>query len=189
MRADVNRRSFVREDDELPVRLRKLDALSHERIVSNLAQWRLNFSPAETLLPERSRMRATFRKIRAAQPDVAAYLSHLERRIETLSVSVGGHDASLGHAIPVNLSAQGLRCPTRESFALGDAVEIGMILLPDHVEIAAIGRVVRVEQAAEDGASVVSFNFDYIRDRDQDALIRHVNRLQRETLAMRREAG
>lgn len=185
-----NRRSYVRYDDEALVQLRKLDEASVRRIVAALSRWRLDYRPSDHLLPIRQHMRSTFRKIQATEPDIAAYLSHLERRIEKLSSSVqDAQNEIVAQPKPVNLSAQGIRCESPEPLRENDMLEVGLVLLPDHVEVAAIGRVVRVNAGEDDAPDTVSINFDYIRDQDQDALIRHVNQLQREMLSLRRKAA
>lgn len=191
MQGQSNRRSFLRHDDEILLSLRKLDEGAIKRIVASLARWRLDFSPANKLLPGRQHMMAKFRQIQDHSPDVAAYLAHLERRLDALAGEAANRprEEQIPEPVPVNLSAQGLRCESAEALKEGDMVEVAIVLIPDHEEVAAVGRVIRTAPGNEDGITTVSINFDYIRDPDQDILIRHVNRLQREQLAQRRKSA
>jgi|GEM_PF-2554271 len=191
MQGQSNRRSFLRHDDEILLSLRKLDDGATKRIVASLARWRLDFSPANKLLPGRQHMMTKFRQIQDHSPDVAAYLAHLERRLDALAGEAANRppEKEIPKPVPVNLSAQGLRCESKETLSEDDMVEVAIVLIPDHEEVAAVGRIIRVVPGEKDGVATVSVNFDYIRDADQDVLIRHVNRLQRDQLAQRRKSA
>lgn len=189
MNASSNRRRFMRHDDEILLRLRRLDAAEADAILANFPAWRLAYRLGDDLEYERERLGPAIGKLRGQLPEVAAYIGHLERRLDTLSRQLGtGSTASADCAAltRVNLSAQGLRCEHPGPFETDDAVEIGMALLPEYLRVATIGRVIRFEPASGDDPATVSINFDHILEHDQEALIRHVFRVHRELLTLRK---
>lgn len=186
-----NRRAFMRHDDDILLRLRKLDQVAFDTIAEDYENWRLDYSFGEEETQSRRNMQPAFRKIQSDLPEVAAYLLKLEQRIDELKWKLEAERSANDAAAPsrANLSAQGIRCRSRTEVSGGDLVEVGMILLPQKEQIVALGRVIRSEPSPDKGIYTISINFEHIGYHDKEALIRHVCRLQRETLMMRRRAG
>jgi len=182
-----NRRSYVRHHDDVLLRLRPLDEHALRTTLERLEHWRRDYDPGKELQLDSRQLRPALREIRREMPEVAAYLSHLERRIATLSGTTDG-DAPRGESTPVrvDLSASGLRCTASEGLHEGVAVEVGLVLLPRCEEVAAIGRVVRLEPAEEGRPGTASIHFEHLLEHDQETLIRHVHALQRRSLQRRR---
>lgn len=192
-KASENRRAFMRHDDRLLLRLRRLEDAERERILEQLGHWRLHypFDAHAGIAAEHRSLGGALRRIRERDADLAACLTRLERRLDALSRQIGesGGNADETEPVAVNLSARGLRCRTREALDGGDAVEIGLVLLPDGEQVAAVGRVIRAERDDESGERVVSLHFEHMLERDHETLVRHVFRLERDSHALRRRAA
>ena len=186
-----NRRSFMRHDDDVLLRLRKIDQAAYDIIVEDYDNWRLDYSFGENQTHARRHLQPAFRKIEAEMPEIAAWLLNLEQRMDELSQQIATERSANDAGAPsrANLSAQGIRCRSRTEVSAGDLVDVGIILLPQKEQIVALGEVIRSEPSADKGIFTISINFEHIGYQDKEALIRHVCRLQRETLMMRRRAS
>lgn len=188
-----NRRAFMRHDDRLLLKLRRLDEAECERILERLGRWRLDypFDAHAGTAAERRALGGALRRIRERDADLAACLAQLERRLDALSRRVDGAESDGDEAEPVavNLSARGLRCRTREALDCGDTVEIGLVLLPDGEQVAVIGRVIRAELDGGSGERTVSLHFEHMTEHDHETLVRHVFKLERDTHALNRRAA
>lgn len=178
----------MRHDDEVLLRLRRLDAAEADAILARFPSWRLAYRLGDELLRERQRLGPSLGRLRDRMPEAAAYLLHIERRLDALAKTIDRSSESDEVVTPtlVNLSAQGMRCAWEAPFEEGDAVEVGMALLPGYEVVATIGRVIRTAPGEGESPPSVSIDFEHILERDQEALIRHVCRLQRELIALRK---
>jgi hypothetical protein len=120
--------------------------------------------------------------IRKSQPDIAHYLSLLEKRIELISrVVVGDH---LGKSIepntPVSLSAGGISFNSEQSLAPETPLAMEIILFPSHLHIQAIGRVAYCKPNREKSTQGYSLGIDFIQISDiaREALVKHTLELQ-----------
>ncbi len=134
-----------------------------------------------------SEMAATLRKIEVVSPDVAEYLKSLDLKIDILGRALMTEelDVSIDAAVPVNLSAAGVGITISRPMPVDSNVEVKMILLPDHIGIIALGRVVGTSEC-DDGKFLIRIDFTHLRDTDRDVLIRHIMRKQGEMLRERR---
>ena len=188
-----NRRAFMRHDDDVLLKLRRLDPKTFDGIVARLGDWRRGYRLATGPGGEHAALGAALRRIRLRDPDLAVCLARLERRLDALACHVmddaDDEVAAALRPVRVNLSAQGLRCHTREALEEGDAVEIGMELLPDGEQVAVIGRVLRADRDGDGPIRAVSVRFEHVPARDEETLVRHVFRLERESHSLGRRAA
>ena len=78
--------------------------------------------------------------------------------------------------VPVNLSAHGMRFCFEEPLEVGEHLELLIWLLPDELTVLVIAKVIRIEE--EEGKVWVSVKFETIHEEDQEAIVRHVVRVQ-----------
>ncbi len=185
------RREFFRIDDSIRLSYRVIGAhevpLDIEERVHND-----RFSVITRLQAISQNLSASFHRIEQRDPDVADYLKALDDKITLLGQAFLSEEGELlgEPSRDVNLSAGGLAMDVAEALAVGDRVEIKLLLLPAYSGVLAYGEVVGVEASAQpdgDFPHHVRINFTLIRDVDRDALIRHIMRRQGEMLRKRRE--
>jgi hypothetical protein len=190
-KTDDERREFFRIDDSIRVNYAVIDLESvpgdiEERVRND------RFSVMTRLQEISQHLSASLHRIEQREPDVADYLKALDEKINLLGQSFLAEEKDLlgQPSRRVNLSAGGLAMDVADELAVGDRVEIKLLLLPSYTGVLAYGEVVGIEaaQQPEEGYPYhARINFTHIRGSDQDALIRHIMRRQGEMLRQRRE--
>ena len=189
MNASQNeRRRYYRIDDYVAL---KVVALSEAELADRLAQSERD--DASTLLMNRLRLQRDkhLPNLRAAQqryPEIASYLVLLEEQIELLARVVTNQQDDLPDSPtdPVNLSAQGIRFNHATPMEAGDAMELHIKLFPSLVRVVVQGHVVNCAAiGADEGGEEFSIaaDFTHIREEDRELLVKHIHRLQIDTLA------
>lgn len=186
------RREFFRIDDSIQVSFRVVPAADMPLDIDDQRLQTNSFTVMTRLQAVSQRLSAAFHRIEQRDPDVADYLKALDEKIDLLGKSFLAAENELLEqpSRPVNLSAGGLALDTAEPLAVGDFVEIKLLLLPSYTGVLAFGEVVGVEDSTDGDAAYphhVRINFTLIRGSDQDALIRHIMRRQGEMLRQRRQ--
>lgn len=186
------RREFFRIDDSIQVSYR---VITHDDMPESIDE-RLSGSDRFTVMTRlqtiSQHLSAPLHRIEQRDPDVADYLKALDEKINLLGQSLMADENELlkRPSRSVNLSAGGLAMDVTEKRAVGELVEIKLLLLPSYTGILAFGEVVGVEPATESDSAYpyhIRINFNLIRSSDQDAMIRHITRRQGEMLRRRRE--
>jgi hypothetical protein len=185
------RREFFRIDDSIQVSYRQVEA---DAVPTNIDERLQNdrFSVMTRMQAISQHLSAPLHRIEQRDPDVADYLKALDEKINLLGQSFLAEEKELIGEPPrsVNLSAGGLAMDVAEEMAVGELVEIKLLLLPSYTGVLAYGEVVGAEamqQPQEGYTHHLRINFTLIRPSDQDALIRHILRRQGEMLRERRE--
>lgn len=129
--------------------------------------------------------------IRKSQPDIAHYLSLLEKRIELISRMVmGDHQGkSIEPNAHVNLSAGGISFSSDHALAPGTLLEMEIILFPSHIHIQTYGRVSYCKPDREKTTQRFSVGIDFTRisDMAREALVKHTLELQSARLRQAKE--
>jgi hypothetical protein len=130
--------------------------------------------------------------IRKVDPDVAHYLTLLDRKIELVASQLEGARAG-GPLTPdtrVNMSAGGMGLWRDQPLALGTKLELHLMVFPSHLRIHALGEVVHTEeepQAPVHGRFRIGVLFTHLPEADKDALVRHL--IERQSAQLRRQRG
>ena len=118
--------------------------------------------------------------IKSRDSEIGAYLQYLESQIHQLAQLISDksvkQDRDRLEMVPVNLSADGMRFCFEEPLEVGEHLELLIWLLPDELTVLALARVIRIEE--EEGKVWVSVKFETIHEEDQEAIVRHVVRVQ-----------
>lgn len=189
---DGDRREFFRIDDTIRVGLRRVAPEELEGRLERLEQGvEGSFTVMASLAAITAQLAVPLRRIEHEQPDVAAYLKGIDRKLEVLGRAFIAQDPVLASqdAVAVNLSAGGMGLDTREAFAPQTQVEIRMLLFPSFTGVLTYGEVVACDPGLDAGGAPayhLRVEFTHIREQDRDILIRHILRRQGETLRARR---
>jgi hypothetical protein len=191
------RRQFFRIDDTIRVSLRRVrpDELDErlERLEQGIDG---NFTVMASLAAITAQMAVHLRRIENDQPDVAAYLKGIDRKLEVLGRAFIAQDPVLvsDEVKAVNLSAGGMCLEVAEAFDPQTPVEVRLLLFPSFTGVLTYGDVVSCEPQPRDGESSLRrwrarVEFTHIREQDRDILIRHILRRQGDELRARREGA
>lgn len=144
-----------------------------------------------------SDLQEIIKKFHKTQPELATALNLLNRKINLLSQ--GGPMPDTQQTILdktpqlVNISACGVGFKEAHPIAIGEAVELELVLLPEQAYIIAYGQVVACEKkplGTSDNSSKlpyrISVDFDAIRDEDVERIIQHIMREEAKLLKARR---
>jgi len=188
---DIERRNFFRIDDY---------AILHYRIVSD-EQYSSALEEDDQLLMDRLTLKARFdsisrelqplfRVIEAGSPDIAQYLSSLDRKLNLLSeyyVDMAMGDMDSGPQ-KVNLGAGGIAFVSPTPIMAGSTLELRIILLPEHHGVFTYAKVVSCVRNTDEMTNVnsykISVEFEKMSDDVRDTITRHV--LGREQASLRK---
>ncbi len=192
MDIDKDRREYFRIDDSLHLSYRVVDKESVPELAKRLQAGEANaFSVMANLCAIGQQLNANMRRIEQTQPDVAAYLKSLDKKIDLLGrvFLASESDLSALPAQPVNLSGGGLAMHSRETLASGVSVEIKILLDDTFTGIVAYGEVIDCKPTEEAGdyPYLLRIKFTHIRSCDRDALVRHILARQSEMIRLERE--
>ena len=195
--AGADRRSYFRIDDTVKLSLRRLDPSELEKRLDRLEHDLAgNFTVMSSLSAITAQMTVGLRRIENRDPDLAAYLRAIDQKIEVIGRAFLSQEpeTSAEKALPVNLSAGGMCVGVDECYAVGELLEIRMLLFPSFTGLLIYGEVVECRNAGDDEAvgdydQLVRVEFSHIREQDRELLIRHLLRRQSTQLRDDREAG
>lgn len=201
MSETANRREGFRMDDVLKLRVSIPDIADADGILTDFEDYRLRTCLQSHLRNQTENRLPKLQGIRKRDPEIASYLEHLETQIIQLAAQISRDSGqSFNETHPetrVNLSANGLRFPTTETFEAGQQLELD-IMLSSGAHMVVLAEVLRVEALPtreEGGTSAVagqrlnqvSTCFSKIHADDIEVIIRHLARLQQRLLQARRE--
>jgi hypothetical protein len=182
----AERRNFFRLDDTVRLTLRVVptDELEDclDRLDHGLAG---NFTVMSGIASISAEMTLGLRRIEKRDPELAAYLRAVDRKIELIGRALIAHEPELSaeQAVPVNLSAGGMCIGVDQAFAPGSLIEVRMLLLPSLSGLVIYGNVVEssavaAEQTGGRFGHLTRIEFTHIREQDRELLIRHLLRRQ-----------
>lgn len=181
-----DRREYFRVNDAVRLTIRSVSEEELPALLECLDQNITgNFTIMSSLSAISAEMAASMRRIEINQPDVAAYLKALDRKIAVLgrALIASENELVMEEAHPVNLSAGGMGVLVNEKYQSGQPVEIKMLLFPSFTGVLTYGTVIdstplAPEEAKEGYSYRVRIEFTHMREQDRDLVIRHVLRCQ-----------
>jgi len=182
------RREYFRITDEVTLNVRKIEndddmEILRGRLCDAIPD---RFMLAASFTAQSADMHRLLHNMPGKSHDLTAYLARLDNKLNRLAQhmvldSIHAEDRSL---VAVNLSAGGVAFHGEDDFRVDDMLEVRMVLYPDLVGILAIARVVGCE-AESGGGFQVAIEFNEMRERDRDLLVKHA--IHRDTIARRKE--
>lgn len=189
-----NRRESFRLEDKLLMQVNIVDPDQRDLIVNDFESFRLRFSLGSHFQAQREIRKPKLLRIRKRDPEVSSYLEHIEDQLLLLAGRISECDdesAWLGRSeVSVCLSSGGMRYCSTEPLLVGQMVQVRMLLSTIGTEVLLIANVIRVDEENEcrDASSVqISLEFTCVHPADEEALIRHLAKLQQIQLQKRRE--
>ena len=187
------RRGYFRIEDAI--------SLSYQTVAPDLLDKKLeqlesgldtDFTVMSSLALITQEMAGVLRKIDVQSPDMARYLSALDRKIDLLGRALLAQTSDLSEqpAQAVNISASGMSFSATNPLEVGSILELKLLLLPSFTGVLTYSEVITCEQEdspSENAGYHVRVNFSHLREADKDVLIKHVLYRQGEILRLRRE--
>jgi len=190
VKREVEKRNYFRIDDV---------AILHYRIVSEDSHGE-NKNHDDQLLIDKLTLRARFdcitremqplyRVIEAGSPEIAQYLSAIDKKLNLLSeyyveLAMGEMDMA---PQKVNLGAGGLSFISASPIMSGAILELRLVLLPEHMGIFSYAKVVACSRnsdgTTELGHYRISVEFDRMNDDVRDIISRHVLAKEQESIS------
>jgi hypothetical protein len=186
MSVEKNRRESFRIDDNMHLILKILTDDELSNIELDFNSYRLKHCLMSHLVLQRDNRKANLCRVRKRSPDVARYLELLEDDLLLLAGRLA--EAAEGNQLKiltnVNISSTSLRMETEGTFEEGQSVELFMTLSTGGTNVLLIAEVVRVDEF--DNLNSVALRFKIIHPDDEEAIIRHMAKLQQLLLQARR---
>jgi PilZ domain len=189
----AERRNFFRIDDSVSMSYQQI---SEQELEGRIGQMDMelegNFTVMGNIASINQNMAVIMHRIEGDEPDIAAYLKAINKKIDILGRALISTDNYLTDqsAQPVNLSASGMAFYTSKPLDTGIMLELRLLLMPSFTGIITFCEVVgcdRVDDVGEGFSFFTRVNFTHMRENDRDLLIRHVIKRQGEFLRKRRE--
>jgi hypothetical protein len=176
-RPESERRRSFRVNDHIGLKLRVIPDKEQDSFKESFNTWRQEHGLINQFLHQRTQLLPLIRTIENTQPDIAAYLRHLESKIDTLAGLFQARDQNLPR-IPthsVNLSANGLRFYHDEEIPENTLLQIQLVLFPSLTIIPALGEVIscKPETQTEIPHYQLTVDFTLMDEDDRDLLTTH----------------
>jgi len=188
--AEENRRQAVRVNDRILLAVRPMEQQQYETIRDSYSRG-ISLYNQESLRDIYLYLGAhnALAKIEEKDEDMADFLRHLDNKLNTILAAVSDKPSPMEPftALDVNISGSGLAFPSDTIYSPDQVVEVQIILLPDHIHIYTVSRVVKSEPPADPGQpGQTAVEFELIMDSDRETLISHIFRRQQLALRNRR---
>ena len=175
--SESERRRSFRVNDHIGLKLQVTPDDQVDALVTSFELWRAEHGLINQFLHQRTQLLPVITAIQNVQPDIAAYLRHLESKIDTLAGLIQTRDQGLPRTPThsVNLSANGVRFYHNEAIEEGSAVQVQLVLYPGLAIIPAIGKVISCHEEPIDDDRRYQMTVDFIMmdDDDRDLLTTH----------------
>ncbi|NKN34573.1 PilZ domain-containing protein [Marichromatium bheemlicum] len=172
-RQERERRRFFRIDDTVGLQLTPIAAADEAQMIAEFSERSADVGLLNELHAIRDQALPQRRKLEYKFPTVAAYTRVLERQIEMLAIAFESRQQNIVlKQHPVNLSAQGMSLVLDPPPPPGGLLEIQLQLYPEHNRIFTLGRVLKRDTGP------TAIEFEYLREADCEAIVRHIHALQ-----------
>ncbi len=183
----AERRTFFRITDAVALHVEPLDEAGEQQFRMTLEQRRESGQDVD----HSAHAHVIWRNLEDNYPEVAAYLSRLEQRIDALQRQIGDLSGQAPLQTPthsVNISGSGLHFESEVAYFIGQSVRVTMRLFPSGLTIDALARVVREHKRAtpaSQGKFSCALQFSDILPGEREALLQHIHVLQMDALRAR----
>lgn len=187
----AERREYYRVDDELSLSLEMLKSNSLEQALEEYTPLLEREGLGKMLQKSAAIDLPSFATIKCKHPEIAAYMSELERRIQFLADMItqqGNLPMDPTHA--VDISGGGMKFEHTQSCPIGSFVMLKMLLFPEGIRITALGEVVNSTEVTQGPQKrwETGVRFAKINDNDREQLLKHIHRLQMRQIRERNNA-
>jgi len=175
------RRRFYRIDDEISLVTEVITETEIDGRINDFWDNEHAFSIRNNYNFQIEQHNADFRQIDKKMPELARYLSVLEKQIDQITQRLTISDAELAWTSrSASISAQGIAYHCDTAPGPGSLLELNLKLLPSGFMLVILVRVVQLETGLvhSDGNNKISLDFEHIHEADREILIKHIHARQ-----------
>jgi PilZ domain len=189
IRNKTERRGYFRIDDVALLHFKMIDGDGKNDVVQSDSLM-LNKLTLKAKFDTISRRLHPFREIiSASSPDIAQYLSALEKQLDILAEYLIDTEMSDMEISPqeVNIGAGGVAFLSSNPVPSRSLLELRIVLLPENTGIFCYARVVSCALVSEDGLNgyKIAVKFEHMEDEVRDSICSHVLAVERESINSR----
>lgn len=175
----IERRSFVRIDDDVVLKYRKADISELQHNEGKQLADTSNFTIKARFACIDQKIRPARYALEQRSAELVTYLKAIDEKLNLLAdlAFETEHDLIDLPTQKVSLSAGGTSFLTQKPLELGILLELWLLLLPSHTGIISYANVIYCKRAGSDGGQYpykVGVEFKNIREEDADLITRHV---------------
>lgn len=188
---DEERRRFFRIEDEICLDLSVVSEQEYKAAPQELSKVKNSaFALSASFATINQTHLPMMNSIRAGYPEIAQYLDLMNKKLDHLSQHILDEElpCSDENKQMVNISASGIAFESSNNYPLNQPLMLRLVILPEKIGIEVFGRVINT-QAIEgsDNKTLISVDFEHIRDDDQEILIKH--NLNKQMHELREKSG
>jgi len=189
------RREYFRIDDEIALDYRLIDEAEIDAVSERIhARFPDRFTVASSFTATSRQMAQALHKVQNQSPELIRCLQAIDQKLNMLAQLFVSEEMHLDQqpTREVNLSAGGLAFRSQHQIRTGSLLEMRIVLFPSLVGILTLSRVIHCEPISDGTAQFpwqVAVNFEQLRERDRELLVRHVMTKQTRQLRAERLEG
>lgn len=185
------RREYFRIDDEIALDYRLIDEAEIDAVSERIhARFPDRFTVASSFTATSRQMAQALHKVQNQSPELIRCLQAIDQKLNMLAQLFVSEEMHLDQqpTREVNLSAGGLAFRSQHQIRTGSLLEMRIVLFPSLVGILTLSRVIHCEPLSDGNGQFpwqVAVNFEQLRERDRELLVRHV--MTKQTRQLRAE--
>ena len=188
---DIERRRFFRIEDEICLEITVVTEQEYGNAQQDLTKTQQTaFSLSANFATMNHDYLPMMNSIRSAYPEIAQYLDLINRKMDSLSQHLLDEELPCAdnNKHKVNISASGIALDSTQSYSINQPLKLRLVLLPEKIGLELYGRVVNTQAASgTDDKTHISIDFEFLRNEDQELLIRH--NLNKQMQELREKSG
>jgi hypothetical protein len=190
VKKEVEKRSYFRINDVAILHYRVISEDKNDEYKNHEDQLLIDKLTLKARFDSITReMQPLYRVIEAGSPEIAQYLSAIDKKLNLLSeyyVEIAMSDMDMAPQ-KVNLGAGGLSFISASPIMPGSTLELRLVLLPEHMGIFSYGKIVVCERNSDAVADIghyrISVEFERMSDDVRDIISRHVLAKEQESIS------
>jgi len=185
------RREYFRIDDEVALDYRPIDEADIDALSDRIhARFPDRFTVASSFTATSRQMTQALHKVQNQSPELVRCLQAIDQKLNMLAQLFVSEEMHLDQqpTREVNLSAGGLAFRSQHEIRTGSLLEMRIVLFPSLIGILTLSRVIHCEPISDTNVDFpwqVAVNFEQLRERDRELLVRHV--MAKQTRQLRAE--
>ena len=188
---DEERRRFFRIEDEICLDISIVSEQEYKDAPQELSKVKNSaFALSASFATINQAHLPMMNSIRMSYPEIAQYLDLMNKKLDNLSQHILDEElpCSDKNKQIVNISASGIAFESTNNYPLNQPLMLRLVILPEKIGIEVFGRVIN-SQTIEDSAdkTLISVDFEHIREDDQEILIKH--NLNKQMHELREKSG
>lgn len=189
---DVNKRQSMRINERVLISHAPISAARYKAIAESYVKGIPPYNQEELIdVQMYVGAQSALNRLRDRDKDLAAYLQHLDAKVNLVLKKMGCDDSPLDRLKfrEVNLSSSGIAFVSAQPLQVDEVVEFHLILLPEYTYVYCFGKVVNIKEDKRAGDNVVyrvHTKFILLMEEDQEKIVQHNFRQQSLHLRNRR---